>query len=858
MKRIIQFTLLTCAALMMPALSTAKKPKKKDTPVVKKDATKADYNKITKDAVCQKGMFITWQSKKTNKLYFEIPEEAFKHSYLLSNRMNKTSNTHDFVAGQMITSPMILRLSKDNQKVYFHTVQHNDYVKEGDAIETSFKKNFIDPVLKGFKIVAKNGNNVVIEVTSFFGGNEKCISPLKQESPLAKLFGGGKAIKGSFQKDGSNILSVKTFPKNVEIKSLLSFTTRPLNRPYSVWVHRSLLVLPDTPMKMRMQDNRVGFFSSDKNLFTSSKDRVVPQTFIHRWRLEPKAEDVEKYFKGELVEPQKQIVFYVDPAFPAKWRETVKKGIEEWNAAFEVAGFKNVVKALDYPKNDPDFDPDDMRYNCVKYALTTTANAMGPSFIDPRSGEILTADVIWYHNVVSLLHNWRFVQTGAVDPRVRKPVFDNDVMSESIHYAISHEIGHTLGLMHNMGASYSYPIDSLRSPSFTQKYGTTPSIMDYARNNFIAQPGDYERGVKLTPPRLGVYDIFAINWGYRLIKEAKTPEEEVAKLNQWIESKKDDKMYEFGAQQIFGTVDPTAQTEDLSNDHMKAGDLAINNLKIIMKNLEKWTYQPGQRYDEVEKMYREVVYQYRRHLYHVMPYIGGIHFKEIRQGDQQKAKNYIDKATQRKAMKWLINQARTYNNWLTPKELLAKFEEYMNVNDKLQKAVVAKLFNSSALYRIKEGGIVDAKNNYTLAGYLNDVIKELFKATYQGKALTEAERNIQTAAIDYMIKGSGLSKNTKKKTKSFNSYYEDMLQEEKAHQLPCQHMNSCSCQHEHSFIRINFGLPTLKSSENAMLMTAKLKQILKLYKTRRYSAKGLDREFYDYQIIRINRLFNNQ
>lgn len=857
MKRIIQFSLLALIVFMAPISTNAKRPKKKkkDTvAIVKKNPEKAAYEKITKDATSQKGLFTTWQAKKTNKLYFEITEDAFKHLYLLSNRMNKTSNTHDYVAGQMITNPMMLRLSKDNQNVYLHKVQHNDYVKPGDAIASSYKKNFIDPVLKGFKIVAKNGKNVVIDVTSFFGGNEKCISPLKQESPLAKLFGGGKAIKGTFQKDGSNILNVKAFPQNIEIKSLLSFTTRPLNRPYSVWVHRSLFVLPDVPMKMRMQDNRVGFFSSDKNLFTSSEDRVVPQTFIHRWRLEPKPEDLDRYFNGELVEPQKKITFYVDPAFPAKWRETVKKGIEEWNAAFEVAGFKNVVKALDYPKDDPNFDPDDMRYNCVKYALTTTANAMGPSYIDPRTGEILTADVIWYHNVTSLLHNWRFVQTAAVDPRVRKPIFDADVMGESIHYAISHEIGHTLGLMHNMGASFSYPIDSLRSPSFTQKYGTTPSIMDYARNNFIAQPGDYERGVKLTPPRLGVYDIFAINWGYRLIKDAKTPEEEVAKLDQWIESKKDDKMYEFGAQQIFGTVDPTAQTEDLANDHVKAGDLAISNLKIIMKNLEKWTYQPGQRYDRVEKMYREVVYQYRRHLYHVMPYIGGIHFKEIRQGDQQKAKNYIDKATQRKAMKWLVNQARTYNNWLTPQNLISKFEEYMNVNDKLQRVVVSKLLASSALYRIKEGGMENPVKNYTLTSYLDEVVKELFKASYQGKKLTEAERNIQTAAIDYMIKGSGLQKDSKKKTKGFNSFYNEMVEEDVAHQLPCNHMTGCT----HSFIRINFGLPTLKSNEVAMLMIGKLKKVAALYKTRRYSARGINRDFYEYQLLRINRLFNNK
>ena len=261
----------------------------------------------------------------------------------------------------------------------------------------------------------------------------------------------------------------------------------------------------------------------------------------------------------------------------------------EWNRAFEKAGFKNAILAKDYPKNDPNFDPDDMRYNCFKYAATSTANAMGPSYTDPRTGEILAADVIWHHNIVSLLHNWRFVQTGTVDKRVRTVTFDDELMKESMKYAASHEVGHTLGLMHNMGASYSFPVDSLRSPSFTQKYGTTPSIMDYARNNYVAQPGDLERGVKLTPPDLGVYDIHAIHWGYQLLPNIQKPEDEKPTLEAWIQEHAGDPMYEFGAQQVIATIDPTDQTEDLGDDHIKASDLGIANLKVLMKNLLNWT-----------------------------------------------------------------------------------------------------------------------------------------------------------------------------------------------------------------------------------------------------------------------------
>lgn len=269
---------------------------------------------------------------------------------MLTNRIASTSNTQDFVAGQMVTRPLLIRLSKDGNNVYIHKVQTDNVVAKADPIASAFDKNFMNPVLKAFKIVARNGKNVVIDVSSFFGGNEKCISPLKPENPLAKLLGNSKAIKGTFVSDASSITEVKTFPQNIEIKSSMSFTTSPLNEPYTVIVHRSFLLLPDEPMRMRLQDNRVGYFSSDQSLYTSSRDKVELYTFIHRWRLEPKEKEKEKYFRGELVEPRKPIVFYVDSAFPEKWRKVVKQGIEDWNIAFEAAGFKNAIRALDYPK----------------------------------------------------------------------------------------------------------------------------------------------------------------------------------------------------------------------------------------------------------------------------------------------------------------------------------------------------------------------------------------------------------------------------------------------------------------------------------------------------------------------------
>ena len=830
------------AILLAPATMEAKKKQPKiDLTALKTDSVNSDVKKITKEATVARGFFNTYFNEKTGKLYFEIPDSVMGRMYLLSSRITSTSDGQDYVAGQVNARPFLIRFSTDGRNVYMHQVQTLNTVGADDAIAPSFARNNIDPVMKGFKVAARDKQSTFIDVTTFFGGNEKSISPIQDAGVLGKLLGTDSKLKGSFQSEASGISFAKSFERNIEIESLLTFQlTGAVQKPYSVTVRRSLVVLPDSPMPMRFQDNRVGYFYTDKSIFSSDADRITDRTYIHRWRLEPKAEDSDRYFRGELVEPHQPIVFYVDSAFPEKWRQTIKDGIEVWNRAFERAGFKHAIKALDYPKDDPQFDPDNMNYNCFRYVTTSTANAMGPSYVDPRTGEILAADVIWYHNIVSLLHNWRFIQTGVVDKRVRTLKFDDDLMCESVKYAASHEVGHCLGLMHNMGASYSFPVEKLRDPQFTQQYGTTPSIMDYARNNYVAQPGDLERGVKLTPPEIGVYDLYAIDWGYRLIKEAKTPDDEKPVLEQWIQKHAGDPMYEFGAQQMFSTVDPTDQTEDLSDDHIKASDYGISNLKILMQHFDEWLMERGERYDNVEKVYLEITKQYGRYVKHVVPYIGGIRYEEIRQGDNKPtAKHYISKAQQKRALQWLLQQIRTYDDWLTPARLISKLEIDKTVNEKLRTQTVSSLMNGAILFRIQEGGEADAKNNYQLDDYLSDLTSGLFIAPKGGR-LSDAEQQLQSAAVAQMITSSGLSTAKAASSSSSSSLTADADEDH-------------FCGYSQDFARLNLGVSSLSKPQLGAIMMGRLKRVLQLYRQYRNMASGSTRDYYDYQILLIER-----
>lgn len=837
---------------------TVKEPEK-----TKEQTDSANFRKDIKDARVFSGMMDAYL-KKDGTLFLAVPDSAYDHTYMLVSRINGISDTDDLVAGQMNVTPLVIKFSKDDNNVYLHIVQNKAVVKPDDPISASFHKNFLDPVAKGFKIKCREKDRSFIDVTSFFKGDEALITPIKDSNPIVTLLSGKSGIDGNHYNDGSAITSVKAFPDNIMIESRLAYTTKKAHAPYTVSVSRSIVKLPDEPMRPRLQDNRVGYFYDMKDLYSSDIDGSKSYQIINRFRIEPKEEDMEAYFAGKLVEPKQKIIFYVDSAFPEKWKPAVKEGIEYWNKGFEAAGFKNVVEARDYPTDDPDFDIDDIRKNCVRYCVTPTANAMGPSHVDPRTGEILGGDVIWYHNVIQLVHDWRFAQTAAVDPRVRNKVFADSVMYESLTYVTAHEVGHVLGLMHNMGASYAFTIDNLRDPEFTQKYGTTPSIMDYARNNFVAQPGDLERGVRLTPPPIGVYDIHAINWGYRLIPGAKDMFDEKPVLDSWIREHDGDPMYEFGAQQFLGLIDPTDQTEDLSNDHITAGDLAISNMKIIMDNFEDWAGEPGESYEELYTTYKAFVNQFGRHISHVIPYIGGLRYKDVRQGaNDGHARNYFSRADQKRAMKWLLKQTRDLD-WLTPPALIAKFEEPDNWREKVERSVIGCFTSPVVLGRIKKGHAADPKNNYSVDEFMDDAMATVFEASYKGRPLNDTELNLQTAAIAAMAKQSGLEQlgNVKLSDKGLDAEADfiDFMALNSQPAALCSHDHTAAAvnpDEARSFFRIAMGDSPLPPAEIKPLMTRQLRKVKTLYSNCAKTASDIkSREYYSYQVRMIDKLLN--
>lgn len=741
----------------VPALAQKKKKGSAATPppaaapanAEKKDAGGIQpYDKvITAKAVSDEGLFKV--HKIDDKYFYEIPDSLVDREMLMVTRIAKTAD--DIGYGGENVRNQVVRWQKKDKKVLLRVVSYNNIADENSPMSLSVRNSNFEPIVQSFDIKAVGkDSSLVIEVTALF---TKDVPAIGFDDNRRKQF------KVSTLDDTRTFIEhIKSFPINIEARHVLTYRAgeAPSNSSVgsiSLEMNNSMILLPKKAMMPRLADDRVGFFAQSQVDYGQDAQKAVTTSYIRRWRLEPK--DLEAYKRGELVEPKKQIVYYIDPATPEKWRPYLKQGVEDWNAAFERAGFKNAITAKDAPtkEEDPDWSPEDARYSVIRYFASDIQNAYGPHVADPRSGEILESDIGWYHNVMNLLRNWFFIQTSAINPDARGVKFKDEVMGRLIRFVSSHEVGHTLGLPHNFGSSFAYPVDSLRSATFTKKSGTAPSIMDYARFNYIAQPED--KGVSLMPD-VGEYDKYAVMWGYKYIPEAKTSQEEKAILNKWILEKANNPVYFYG-RQTGNPQDPRSQSEDLGNDAMKASTYGVANLKRIIPNLVEWTKEEGKNYDDLQELYGQVLGQWNRYNGHVRANIGGVY--DTPKSYEQAGNVFVPvpEDIQKKAMAYLQKETFATPTWMLDQNILKKIENAGSL-DRIRNAQVGTLNNlldPSRIARLLEAEAALGNSTYTALEMMSDLRNGIWSELAAGRTIDAYRRNLQRAHIErleYLMK----------------------------------------------------------------------------------------------------------
>jgi len=678
-------------------------------------------------------------------IFYEIPDSLMGRDFLMVSRVAKVpSNFFGYTPSGGKTAEQVFVFEKAKDKINIRQRSYNSVAADTSPIYKSVQANNYEPIIGTFEIAARgpNDDTSVIQINDFFENDVPAISGMVDF--LRNIYSVRR-----LDSNRSYIDTVRTYPKNVEARHVMTYEAMEPpsaagTNTISVLMNQSMILLPKEPMRPRHADYRVGYFTVNQLDFSSNAQKADTRSLIRRWRLEPS--DPEAYARGELVEPVEPIVYFVDPGTPEEYRENVITGVEDWNVAFEEAGFKNAIQAKLPPteEEDPNFEPEDIRYNMVRWIANTTRNATGPSVTDPRSGEIIASDIIWYHNHIRSYRNRLMLETGAANPDARSLRIEEDYLGEAIRQVIAHEIGHAIGLPHNMKANSSYPVDSLRSPSFTEEYGVSASVMDYARQNYIAQPGD---GVERYIRKIGPYDKYSVNWGYRVIPDAETAEAEIPLLNQWILDKSDDPMYRFGTSTGY---DPSAQREALSDNPVQASTYGMMNLKAVTPNLVEWTTKSGENYEDLEELYGELIGQWRRYVGHVITNIGGVYLERITSDQDGNVYRPVPKDVQEIAMQFMIDHAFSTPEWLLDEDILRNIEHAGAIErvQSLQGRHLSGVMSPDRMNRIIEDEAFRGDEAYTLAEMLEDVRSGIWSELESGEAIDPYRRNLQRTYVE--------------------------------------------------------------------------------------------------------------
>lgn len=725
-----------------------------------KTGPKAFKEVITDKAKTQKGMITV--HKLDDKYFFEIPDSLLGRDIMTVTRYSKTAAGGGIFGGEEVNRQVVKWEKGQDNKIFLRSITM--IITSADSTKPMYqavKNSSADPIIGAFDVKAyRKDTSAVIDVTDYFKGEQQVFSIDPVQKSLLKL--------AMLQADRSFIQHIRTYPINTEIRTVKTFAITPPPPPSPIPMpqvggylpagrdagfvtmefNTSMLLLPKVPMRKRLFDPRVGYFSTSKSIFGEESQKADNETIAVRWRLEPKnAEDAARQKRGELIEPKKPIVYYIDPATPVKWRKYLKAGVDDWQKAFEKAGWKNAIRGEYWPENDSTMSLEDARYSVIRYFAADIQNAYGPNVNDPRSGEILESHIGWYHNVMRLLRNWYLIQTAAADKRAQRKDFDDELMGQLVRFVSSHEVGHTIGLRHNMGASSATPVEKLRDKNWVAQNGHTSSIMDYARFNYVAQPED---GVTDFFPRIGDYDDWAIKWGYSYFADAKSAEEEKSLLNTFTKEAVKNPRLRFGTE--ISPYDPRYQTEDLSDNAMKASEYGIKNLQRILPNLPEWSKADGESYKELAELYDNVVSQFRRYMGHVSKNVGGIYDTPKTYDMEGSVFEIVPKSTQKEAVNFLNNQLFSTPSWMLNQNILSKIrpEQGVEAVKSLQESTLNNILSGDKAVRLMETGS-QSSANYSLDELMTDLRGGIMAEVKTRKPIDIYRRNLQKVFVEKVI-----------------------------------------------------------------------------------------------------------